>query len=82
MISPALKGIGYSILTAGGLVILTHLIAFYTKYSTFMSTFDTNYTDEELENNNKGRYGLALFFTGLLIIMNGIQQAIKINETD
>ena len=82
MVSPALKGIGYTLLTAGGLAVLTHLISFYTSYSGIIATYDSNYTDEELEDNNKGRYGLAFLFTGVFIIMNGIQQVAKVNETD
>ena len=44
-VSPALKGIGYTLMTAGGLVVLTHLISFYTSSSGVIATYDSNYTD-------------------------------------
>ena len=49
MISPALKGIGYTVLTAGGLSVLTHFISFYTSYSAISATYDSNYVNEELQ---------------------------------
>lgn len=82
MVSPALKGVGYSILLAGGLTILTHLVAFYTSYSGIYATYDSNYSGEALEDNNKGRYGLTLLFTGVFVVMNGIRQAVKVNESE
>jgi archaellum biogenesis protein FlaJ (TadC family) len=80
MVSPALKGVLYSMLTAGIFVLLMHLIAFFTNFSGIFATFDADYTGEELTANNVGRYGLTLFLTGIFIIMSGIKQGFKVNE--
>ncbi len=82
MIAPALKGTAYSLLTAGGFAIIIHILSFYTNYSSLQATYDSNYTDETLDDNNKGRYGLSFVLAGIFIIMTGIKQAFKVNETE
>ena len=79
MVSPALKGIAYGLLTGGGLTIFVHIISFYSNYSAITATFDADYTGEALSNNNKGRYGLAFILIGSYIVMTGIRQASKVN---
>lgn len=79
MISPALKGTAYSLLTAGGLACLIHLFSYYSNYSGVTATYDSNYSDEALMKNNDGRSGLAFLFAGIFIIMTGIKQAFKVN---
>jgi len=44
MVAPALKGIGYGLLTAGGMTIFVHIISFYTNYSAFTATYDADYS--------------------------------------
>jgi hypothetical protein len=82
MLAPAMKGTGYGLLTGGGLTVFIHILSYYTNYSAIIATYDSDYSGETLDDNNKGRYGLAMLLTGSFIIMSGIRQASKVNETE
>jgi hypothetical protein len=44
MVSPALKGIAYGLLTAGGTTIFVHILSYYSNYSGFIATYDADYS--------------------------------------
>lgn len=44
MISPAIKGTAYTILTSGVVAVLIHIFSYYTNYSSISATYDSSYT--------------------------------------
>lgn len=44
MISPAIKGTAYTLLTSGIVAVLIHTFSYYTNYSGILATYDTDYS--------------------------------------
>jgi hypothetical protein len=44
MISPAMKGTAYTLMTAGVVAMLIHMFSFYTNYSGLLATYDADYS--------------------------------------
>lgn len=82
LLTPAVKGALYTLITGGFFFIIINEIAYQSSFNGISALYGDTLTNELLELNNIGRNGLAVTFIGFYLLIVSLKQAFNVSKNE